>query len=379
MAVSKGVVPSAMRAQRICIFCGEPPEDKNKEHPLPRWLLAMTGDPNRVVRHGFRWTDGKIFEFSFDSLVFPACTKCNESYSAFEDHGKTVIETLCRKEPLSPGDYVFLLDWLDKVRIGLWLGYRYLQRNPSPPNFTINSRMGTKDRMVAVYPLADYQRGLNTYGPETRLFQFKPSVFSLRINNILLLNASWDYMCASRCGYPYPRKVALAREHPGMMAMSDFRSRKRITHPIMSGLMKSSVMLFQPILQANADGSVASATQGDIDYHLQRAWPGRNGLGPLYRQFLHKSVEVNSTHDPLRFDSITLAEAHRAIDLASQAYCFQNESVRSDPTSYDDGRTHEDLDEVIKVFTKENTQVMHALRNMPQESYNALVAARLAK
>ncbi len=92
----------------------------------------MTGDPNRVVRHGYRWSDGKIFEFSFDSLVFPACTRCNELFSAFEDHAKTVVESLCRKEPITSENYVFLLDWLDKVRIGLWLGYRYLQQNPHP-------------------------------------------------------------------------------------------------------------------------------------------------------------------------------------------------------------------------------------------------------
>jgi len=364
--------------QRICIFCGERPEDKNKEHPLPRWLLAMTGDPNRVVRHGYRWSDGKIFEFSFDSLVFPACTRCNEGFSAFEEHAKTVIETLCRKEAVSPDNYVVLLDWLDKVRIGLWLGYRYLQQNPYQPNFTINSRLGAKDRMVAVYPLADHQRGLNTWGPESRLFQIKPSVFTLRINNILLLNASWDFMCASRCGYPYPRRLTLARQHPGMLAVSDFRSRKKVTHPIMSGLMKSSVTVFQPILQPNADGSMTALTSSDIDYHLKHAWPGRNNLGPLYRQFLDETVEIGSDDPPLEFDSITLVEARRAIDLASQAYSVQNESVRREPTQYDDGTTSEGLG-AMKSYAKENALMIQAIRNMPQETYNAIVAARLNK
>jgi hypothetical protein len=364
--------------QRICIFCGEPPEDKNKEHPLPRWLLAMTGDPNRVVRHGYRWSDGKIFEFSFDSLVFPACSRCNERFSAFEGHAKAVIETLCRKEALSAENYVFLLDWLDKVRIGLWLGYRYLQQNPFPPNFTINSRLGTKDRMVAVYPLADHQKGLNTWGPESRLFQIKPSVFTLRINNILLLNASWDFMCASRCGYPYPRKVALARQHPGMLAMSQFRSRRKISHPIMSGIMKSSVTLFQPILQPNFDGSMTAITRRDLDYHLKHAWPGRNNLGPLCRQFLHGTVEIEPDDPSLEFDSISLAEARRAIDLASQAYSVQNESIRREPTEYDDGTRSEGMG-MMKIYAKENRLMMQAIRSMPQETYNAIVSARLNK
>lgn len=336
----------------------------------------MTGDPNRVVRHGVRWSDGKPFEFSFDSLVFPACTRCNDRFAAFEEHAKTVVEALCRKEAISPNNYVFLLDWLDKVRIGLWLGYRYLQQNPHPPNFTINSRFGTKDRMVAVYPLADHQKGLNTWGPESRLFQIKPSVFSLRVNNILLLNACWDYMCASRCGYPYPRQVRLLRGHPGVLAASDFRSRRKITHPIMSGLMKSSVTIFQPIIQSNVDGSITALTQSDIDYHLRHAWPGRNGLGPLYRQFLHGTMEVGPEDPPLEFDSITFAEAHRAIDLGSQAYSLQNESIRRDPQTYDDGANYEG-ERTMKLYAKENTLVMRAIRRMPQEIYNELISARL--
>lgn len=367
-----------MSARRICIFCGEPPENKNKEHPLPRWLLTMTGDPNRVVRHGYRWSDGKIFEFSFDSLAFPACKKCNDRFAAFEGHAKLVVESLCRKEPISPGDCVFLLDWLDKVRIGLWLGYRYLQQNPHAPSFTINSRLGTKDRMVAIYPLADHQRGLNTYGPESQLFQLKPSVFSLRINNILLLNASWDFMCAGRCGYPYPRKVTLARDHPGMFAASEYRSRRKITHPIMSGLMKSSVTIFQPIIQPNFDGSITALTQADIDYHLRRAWIGRNGVGPLYRQFLHRTVEISSGDPPLDFDSITIAEAHRAIDLATQAYRLQNVSSRDDPKVYDDGTPYEGA-RAMKLYAKENTRVMQAIRRMPQETANGLTSTRFGK
>jgi hypothetical protein len=140
-----------MATQRICIFCGESPENKNKEHPLPQWLLTLTGDPKRVVRHGYRWSDGKFFEFSFDSLVFPACASCNTNYSGFEGYAKSIVEKICRKEPASPVEYVHLLDWLDKVRIGLWLGHRYLQQHtltrharlpgaaPTPPTLSKRS------------------------------------------------------------------------------------------------------------------------------------------------------------------------------------------------------------------------------------------------
>jgi len=195
-------------ARRFCIFCGESPEGKNREHPLPRWLLKLTGDPTRVVKHGYNWANGRLFQFSWDSLAFPSCEACNTRYAEFEAEAKRVVERIVHREPVPPTGYVLLLDWLDKVRIGLWLGYRYLQKDPFglPPNFTIDSRLGLKDRMVAVYAIGDHQIGLNTWGSETPLFQFKPSVFALRVNNTLFLNASWDWMCASRCGYPFPRK-----------------------------------------------------------------------------------------------------------------------------------------------------------------------------
>jgi hypothetical protein len=328
----------------------------------------MTGDPNRVVRHGYRWTDGKEFEFSFDSLVFPACSSCNGRYSAFESAAKAIVESICRKETVSPGDYVHLLDWLDKVRIGLWLGHRYLQQNPFPPNFTIDSRLATKDRMVAIYTIGDHQTGLNTWGPESRLFQFKPSVFSLRVNNILFLNASWDFMCSSRCGYSFPTKTRLARGRPGMIAMSDFRSRRRITHPIMSTLMKSCVTLFQPVIQRNVDGSVTSLAQEDIDYHMKHAWPGRNGLGPLIRQFSGRSMRVRATDAPLEFDSVTLSEANRAQDIATQAYSFQNESIRLDPRQYDNEAAYEGTD-LLNAYARENTEVMEAIRRTSPEQY----------
>jgi len=356
------------KTRRICIFCGAPPEGKTKEHPLPKWLLSMTGDPNRVVSHGYRWTTGKVFAFAFDQLHFPACSSCNSRYAAFEQHAKEVVECISRKEAATPNDYVHLLDWLDKVRIGLWLGHRYLQQNRANPHFTIDSRLGMKDRMLAVYTIGDQQKGLNTWGPESRLFQIKPSVFALRVNNILFLNASWDYMCSHRCGYPYPRRISLAREQSGMLAMSDFRSKRKVTHPVMSKLMKSCVTIFQPVLQSNADGSITALTQKDIDYHLDHAWPGRNGLGPLYRQLSGETREISYDDAPLGFDSISPNETNRAVDIATQAYELQNESVRMDPRTFVDGAKLQDGG-FMKACVKENGKIMHAIRNMSTEKY----------
>jgi hypothetical protein len=222
--------------------------------------------------------------------------------------------------------------------------------------------------MVAIYTIGDHQVGLNTYGPETPLFQFKPSVFSLRINNILLLNASWDWMCASRCGYPFPRSCEISFDHDGMLLVGDYRRRNRITHPVMNGIMKPCVLLFQPVLQLSANGSLTGVSRDDFEYCLANSWPNRNGVGPLFRQFTDRTVQIGPDDPPLEFDSVSHKEASRAIDIATQAYALQNESVAND--SY---VGHTDYVKSAKANRKEfiryNCKTMTLLRNMSPEKY----------
>lgn len=135
--------------------------------------------------------------------------------------------------------------------------------------------------------------------------------------------------------------------------------------------MKSCVTLFQPVLQVDANGGLAGRTQADVDYHMQRPWPGRNGLGPLVRQFSHDSVEIDEDGPPIEFDSVSLAEANRAVDLATQAYSLQNESIRIEPTTFDDGSAVI-TDPSMKTLAKENTAMLRALREMTPERYAEL-------
>ena len=118
--------------EKVCVFCGEAPQDKNKEHILPNWLIELTGDPKRVARFGidFHKTPFAFREFAFDSLVFPACSNCNERFGKLEEVIKPIFVRLLAYLPLSSEELILLLDWLDKVRVGLWLGYLYLDKNP---------------------------------------------------------------------------------------------------------------------------------------------------------------------------------------------------------------------------------------------------------
>jgi hypothetical protein len=367
------------RPARICLFCGRPPENKNNEHPLPRWLLELTGDPARVVFHGYNWRTGKQFEFSFDSFKFPSCGACNESYSRLEGDAKRAVAAICKKEALNPDDYVLLLDWLDKVRIGLWLGHRYLQGASWPPSFTIDSRIGAKDRMVAVYPIGDHQTGLNVYGAECRLFHWKPSVFSLRINNVLLLNASWDWMCSSRCGFPYPKVVRHSKAVQGALVVRDFRQRRSIVHPVLGGLMKSCVTLFQPIVQRHIDGTFGGMPHDMVADCAVNQWHDRVGIGPLFRQLNGETRRIDPDSPAIEFDSVLAHEARRAIDIATQAYSLQNDSIENDTYIYDDGTQMSDRERLMLTLARINTKTMKTLRRMPPEKYAQIMREATAR
>jgi hypothetical protein len=118
--------------QKVCIFCGEKPDSKTKEHVLPKWLLALTGDPKRAIQLAFPYdkTRTPSRAIAFDQLHFPACDTCNGAFSAAESDAKSIVERLLRHEPLAAADFNAFFDWLDKVRIGLWLGFLYLGKKP---------------------------------------------------------------------------------------------------------------------------------------------------------------------------------------------------------------------------------------------------------
>jgi hypothetical protein len=44
-----------MNMDKFCVFCGKKPQSKNREHIIPQWLIALTGDPNRDVYLVRKW------------------------------------------------------------------------------------------------------------------------------------------------------------------------------------------------------------------------------------------------------------------------------------------------------------------------------------
>lgn len=191
--------------EKRCIFCGKIAENKNKEHVIPQFLIKMTGDPKRNINLGFDILseDPKLRSYSFDQFTFPACSECNSEDSKLEASVSIIIDKILNEKDLSEDDLNTLLDWFDKIRVGLWLGFMFLNKNRSSinPKYYINSRIKKSDRMLFVYKIKTIDNGINFLGSDTLGFDHNPTCFALRINNYIFLNISSLGLLFEKLGY----------------------------------------------------------------------------------------------------------------------------------------------------------------------------------
>ncbi len=286
------------KMEKFCVFCGERPASKTKEHILPRWLLSITGNPKRTLKLHFPYTskESPAREIAFDALHFPACLECNNEFSVYESRAKLVVEKMLQHAPLSATDFNTLLGWFDKVRIGLWLGFLYLGENPFSvsPQFHIRKRTNTKDRAMVIYRADDQRTGLHFQGINVPMFHHFPSCFTLVINEFYLFNVSADFLLARRLGFPYPKQLAL---RDGEMFVHIQPSRERIMLPPMRlPFSKAGTEIYQPMF-AN-EVLKAQPEVYDTNYVQNMSMDWSNGIGwPL--QMRDKRLVKIST-DPTR-------------------------------------------------------------------------------
>ncbi|WP_306260393.1 hypothetical protein [Pararhizobium sp. IMCC21322] len=346
----------SMLVSKFCVFCGNPPENKNKEHVLPQWLLKETGDPKRVVKMCFNYRTKQHIEFSWNSLTMPSCTTCNDEFSGLEGQIKPIIQALLRREGVSVENYISLMDWMDKVRVGLWLNYHILQGNPTgiDPNFHIKERIGRKDRYLAVHSIDTDKMGLNAFGVESLVFHNAPICFGLKINSILLVNISADFIFSERAGFPYPTRCEYISvgDFMGAHKLADFEMNKHIEHPVLHPRMhKASIELVQPILQADVKTSASVGPQKtmrnflgvnwDVDSYLTpRTYPPHfQAQGVLLRQLQDQTISLPELAQVIEFDSVTGDESQPIGELVAQIYEYQNmlfEKAVPDGVSVDD-------------------------------------------
>lgn len=188
-----------------CIFCGSPPESRTKEHIYPQWLLKMTGFHSKDASVGTNWLTGKEIIFHGKNYTFPACDTCNNNFSGLEGRVKGIIERLSEDESVSGEELEVLLDWFDKLRAGTWLGVSYMNKSvfTLPPNHYINDRVGVKDRYLSITNTYLPDKTLKWSGANSLTFMSSPTALMVRINNLVFVSASTDFLVAHSVGFPY--------------------------------------------------------------------------------------------------------------------------------------------------------------------------------
>lgn len=196
-----------MSKNSFCVFCGEKPKEKNKEHVIPKWLIKMTGDPNRDILVGLN-KDESLRKYSINKFTLPACEKCNTDFAKLEATTKPIMESILADEKINSSQMSLLLDWFDKVRVGLWLMYFVLDKNQAQvlPKFHIKQRIGQYDRMLHISRSNSHEKRINFLGVQNFSFQMTPSAFGLIINNFSFVNMSFEGLTSRRMGFPFFEK-----------------------------------------------------------------------------------------------------------------------------------------------------------------------------
>jgi hypothetical protein len=272
-----------------CIFCGKFPIDKNKEHVLPRWLIEMTGDSKRPLKIPFcaGLRKGLPDSLAFDSLKFPACARCNSDYSQLEDQAKVIVSRMLQFEELDSQQLNTFLNWLDKVRTGLWLGILALIGNPTniQPKFHIAARVAAKDRMVVIHRCEAGPTGLSVFGTNLPIFWYYPVCFSLMINHLSFLNASTDFLISRRLGFPYPEKLVPKPDGSSVAEMA--RGTERYLLPLIRmPYNQDGTEIFQPMFHHSLSLGSRDSFSGlyDTEYVERHSISHSDGIGKIILQ-----------------------------------------------------------------------------------------------
>lgn len=240
---------------QYCVFCGGKPENKNKEHIIPKWLINKTGNPNRVINLGIDFKtkdkDKIIRNYAFNQLTLPACEKCNTEFGILENKVKPIIENIVDSNYVNYSDISVLLDWFDKVRVGLWHYYYIMNQNLMRirPHLYIKNRTRKFDRVLFIYRAINDDHGINFVGTDTFLFQLMPSVFMLRINNYYFVNISTSFLLSKRFGLPYGSSKGFESDNSDKTLYDIMRGSGRMQYPLLKcNHFIGGTKIYQPIL-----------------------------------------------------------------------------------------------------------------------------------
>lgn len=185
-----------MSSDKKCIFCGKPfaGQRKNFEHIVPRWLVVEADLSRRDMDVNLPGQSRKI---GMGRIGIKVCETCNNDGASLEADAKSAYISLVNGDELEDDQIVTLLDWLDKIRIGMWLWLVEQTKSTAgiQPKFRVNQRIGSKDRLFFVqrYPPGPLMRGLAFAGIGP-YFLGLPGSFGMLINNVYIGSASGDFL-----------------------------------------------------------------------------------------------------------------------------------------------------------------------------------------
>jgi len=353
------------------VFCGKKPEVKNKEHIIPKWLIKMTGKPNREINLGIDldyFQEKRILKyktFSFKSFQFPACEKCNSEFSSLEAKVKMYFERLFDDDYFINSEIDILLDWFDKVRIGLWLGKITLDRYVDlvDPKYFIKKRISHRDRCLFIYEENRTKwQGVQFFGFESPAFKFVPSCFSLRVNNIYFYNYSFDFLFSENIGFPYPKyfrnKLNDTRKHE----VEFTKGKEKITTPLISQkFLKPSCYIYQPIIPPEIFGTELELIFKESDYVRSNCLDYKKGKGDIF-YFDNTIKKLDDEHEILLTNGIKYEGNNLRRRIARQTHDTIGNLLKR--------KTHEDLEDKE---AKQNIEEQRLLILKAHNSYGKLI------
>jgi len=245
----------------------------------------MTGDSGRKGDFGYDFSNlptKRIYEYN--AFTFPACKLCNSNFGEYvEAPAEIIIGKILEHKSISIIDADNLLDWLDKIRIGLWLGFRQLNKNWNHivPHYFISSRLSEKDRLLIAYEIKDQNPGLGYIGVHTLAFTCVPACYGIRINNLILINASSDHLFSYNLGFPYPQSITPIPGESSKYNLNITNGKENLNYPLINGLQTDSLEIYQPIIPAYARNE-NSKTLYDTEYVKARLSDKNSGKGSLF-------------------------------------------------------------------------------------------------
>ena len=273
-----------------CVFCGGEPQNKNKEHVIPQWLSKYLGRYKSICDLS-GVTDKKI---PFSGLTFPACEKCNSDDSVLEVGAKKVVEKMMAGQSVTGSEINTLLDWFDKLRIGIWLGQLMLSKKTDSvdPNFYINDRIGAQDRMLIIERIEGVGKGLGLCGNNTEMFMYMPSVFQVWFNDVLITSASTAGLVSNKLGFPrisqqqnFGYRESVATVIKGM---------DKTVHPVVMNVdAADKTIIYQPMFKQ----FVSQTDLYDGQYVQQHSYDANSGVGGIFVQRHNNAIRYLKPED----------------------------------------------------------------------------------